>query len=159
MRLARALSLVSVLTPAALLSASSHAAITCGKPRSVESARGGPPPSLGPPEIGSSMSEVEASTKGLPPETIQRVVRDGFPAMRLCYEEALRPCPDLSGRVNVSFIIGSCGTVISAKVVESSLQSAKADACVVKAFRALEFPTFEGPPIKVQYPVRFTPGG
>src|SRR6185312_13816821 len=41
----------------------------------------------------------------LPPEAIQRVIRQNFGRMRLCYETGLRADPGLAGRVQVRFVI------------------------------------------------------
>src|SRR5512134_4145600 len=47
----------------------------------------------------------------LPPEVIQRIVRQNFGRFRLCYENGLRSNPDLKGRVAVRFLIGGDGLV------------------------------------------------
>ncbi|MFS8071890.1 MAG: AgmX/PglI C-terminal domain-containing protein, partial [Byssovorax sp.] len=53
-------------------------------------------------------------TSGLPPEVIQRIVRQNFGRFRLCYEAGLRSNPSLSGRVATKFVIGRDGAVIQA---------------------------------------------
>ena len=50
----------------------------------------------------------------LPPEVIQRIVRQNFGRFRLCYENGLRNNPNLQGRVAVRFVIGREGDVIAA---------------------------------------------
>ena len=45
----------------------------------------------------------------LPPEVIQRIVRQNFGRFRLCYENGLRTNPNLSGRVAVKFVIDRFG--------------------------------------------------
>ena len=47
----------------------------------------------------------------LPPEVIQRIVRQNFGRFRLCYENGLRNNPNLQGRVAVRFVIGRDGAV------------------------------------------------
>ena len=47
----------------------------------------------------------------LPPEVIQRIVRQNFGRFRLCYENGLRNNPNLQGRVSVRFVIGRDGAV------------------------------------------------
>ena len=80
----------------------------------------------------------------LPPEVIQRIVRQNFGRFRFCYENALRNNPSLQGRVAVRFVIGRDGAV----------------SCVVRAFYGLSFPQpDEGGIVTVVYPIMFTPGG
>mgnify|MGYP006314362019 FL=1 len=51
----------------------------------------------------------------LPPEVIQRIVRQNFGRFRLCYENGLRNNPTLSGRVSVKFVIDRSGAVSTAQ--------------------------------------------
>ena len=41
----------------------------------------------------------------LPPEVIQRIVRQSFGRFRLCYEDVLKTNPKASGRVTIKFVI------------------------------------------------------
>lgn len=100
----------------------------------------------------------EKPKSGLPPEVIRAVVRKGFASFRSCYEASLRPCPNLQGRVTVDFTIQpKTGRVSTAKAT-SDLGSDALHRCVAGKFKELEFPTFEGEPLKVVYPIAFTPG-
>jgi len=45
----------------------------------------------------------------LPPEVIQRIVRQNFGRFRLCYEDGLRKNPTLQGRVAIKFVIDRGG--------------------------------------------------
>ncbi len=94
----------------------------------------------------------------LPPEVIQRIVRQSFGRFRLCYEKGLAKDPSLAGTMRVSFTIGRNGKVTEAKD-SGTLKDAAVAACVVKAFRGLTFPEPEGGVVKVTYPVAFSPGG
>ena len=94
----------------------------------------------------------------LPPETILRVVRSGWGKFRLCYAAGLTPCPNLQGRVSLEFVIGYDGSVIRARVNDSDL-NADITRCVLKALYGLTFPRPVGGPVRVSYPVVFTPGG
>ena len=93
----------------------------------------------------------------LPPEVIQRIVRQNFGRFRLCYENGLRNSPNLLGQVTVSFVIGKDGSVsnVSAK---TDMSDASVSSCVSKAFYGLTFPTPEGGVVKVTYPITFSPG-
>jgi hypothetical protein len=95
----------------------------------------------------------------LPPEAIQRVVRQNFGRFRFCYEKALDHNPTLSGRVTASFVIGRDGGVSSVQNGGSDLADAAAVSCVVRAFYGLSFPQPEGGIVSVTYPIMFSPGG
>jgi len=94
----------------------------------------------------------------LPPEVIQRIVRQNFGRLRLCYENGLRTDPKLAGRVSVRFVIDRSGAVTSAQDGGSDLPNAGVVACVVRAFGNLSFPQPEGGIVTVVYPIVFNPG-
>jgi hypothetical protein len=96
---------------------------------------------------------------GLSPEVIQRVVRDNFGRFRLCYEAALRSCPNLQGRVAVKATIRPNGTVTNVRDGGSDVADSAVTRCVLKEFGKLEFPAFQGKPIQLSYPILFGPGG
>jgi hypothetical protein len=94
----------------------------------------------------------------LPPEVVQRIVRQSFGRFRLCYEQGLRSKPALAGRVSTRFLIGANGLVTTAQNAGSDLPDPAVVSCVVAAFGTLQFPE---PPdeavVAVTYPVVFTP--
>ncbi len=94
----------------------------------------------------------------LPPEAIQRVVRQNFGRFRLCYENGLRPSPNLSGRVTVRFVIARDGSVGSVADGGSDIPDRTVTSCVVRAFSGLSFPQPEGGIVTVSYPILFSPG-
>ena len=94
----------------------------------------------------------------LPPEVIQRIVRQSFGRFRLCYERGLRVNPNLQGRVSVRFVIGRDGTVANVQNGGSDLPDASVVSCVTRAFHGLTFPQPEGGIVTVTYPILFTPG-
>jgi hypothetical protein len=93
----------------------------------------------------------------LPPQVIQRIVRQNHGRFRLCYERGLGSNPSLEGRVNVRFVIGRQGAVTNATNGGSSLPAADVVNCVVKAFYGLSFPSPEGGLVTVSYPLSFSP--
>ncbi|HRI63791.1 MAG TPA: AgmX/PglI C-terminal domain-containing protein [Polyangium sp.] len=95
----------------------------------------------------------------LPPEIIQRIVRQNFGRFRLCYENGLRNNPNLQGRVGVRFIIGRDGNVTSASNGGSDLPDAGVISCVTRAFYGLSFPQPEGGVVSVVYPIMFASEG
>lgn len=94
----------------------------------------------------------------LPPEVIQRIVRQNFGRFRLCYETGLRQSPRLQGRVSVRFVIDRSGAVANASDAGSDLPSPAVIQCVVRSFAGLSFPQPEGGVVTVVYPILFAPG-
>ncbi|MEO5731517.1 MAG: AgmX/PglI C-terminal domain-containing protein, partial [Byssovorax sp.] len=100
----------------------------------------------------------ETSVVGrLPPETVQRIVRQNFGRFRLCYEKALGANPMLQGRVTARFVIGRDGAVSSVADGGSDIGSRAVVSCVVRAFYGLSFPQPEGGIVTVTYPILFSP--
>lgn len=92
----------------------------------------------------------------LPPETVQRIVRQNFGRFRACYESALTRNPSLEGRVSTQFVIGRDGSVASVADAGSSLPDAAVKSCVQQAFRGISFPQPEGGIVMVTYPIVFS---
>ena len=94
----------------------------------------------------------------LPPEVIQRIVRQNYGRFRLCYENGLRNNPNLQGRVSVRFVIGRDGAVSNVSNGGSDLPDSSVVQCVVRAYYGLTFPQPEGGIVTVVYPIMFSPG-
>jgi hypothetical protein len=94
----------------------------------------------------------------LPPEVIQRIVRQNFGRFRLCYENGLRNNPGLQGRVAVKFVIDRGGSVAMTNDAGSDIGDSNVVQCVVRAFGNLSFPAPEGGMVTVVYPINFNPG-
>ena len=95
----------------------------------------------------------------IPPEVIQRIVRQNYGRFRLCYEGGLRTNPSLTGRVSVRFVIGRDGAVSQVSNAGSDIPSPEVQQCVANSFYGLSFPQPEGGIVTVVYPIMFTPGG
>lgn len=93
----------------------------------------------------------------LPPEVIQRVVRQNFGRFKGCYENGLRNNPSLGGRVAVRFVIGRDGDVSNVANGGSDLPDAGVVSCVTRAFYGLSFPHPENGIVTVTYPIVFSP--
>jgi hypothetical protein len=93
----------------------------------------------------------------IPPEVIQRVVRNNFGRFRSCYMNGLRDNPRLEGRVVTRFSVDRQGLVSSAQDGGSSLPNPGVVSCVVKAFYGLTFPEHEGGLVTVVYPLAMQP--
>jgi hypothetical protein len=98
-------------------------------------------------------------TGKLPPEVIQRIIRQNFGRFRLCYENGLRTNPKLGGTVKVKFTITNAGAVSQPADSGSDLPDKAVVACVVKGFANLSFPQPEGGVVVVVYPIIFAPPG
>jgi hypothetical protein len=94
----------------------------------------------------------------LPPEVIQRIVRQNFGRFRLCYENGLRTNPNLQGRVAVKFVIDRSGSVSTTSDGGSDIPDQGVVSCVVRGFGNLSFPQPEGGIVTVVYPIIFNPG-
>ncbi|HEY6464113.1 MAG TPA: AgmX/PglI C-terminal domain-containing protein, partial [Polyangiaceae bacterium] len=93
----------------------------------------------------------------LPPETIQRVVRESFGRFRACYEPALGQNPSLQGRVSTRFLVARDGVVSFSVDAGSDLPDARVVSCVVRAFTSVTFPAPAGGTVEVTYPIVFSP--
>ncbi len=93
----------------------------------------------------------------IPPEVVQRIVRQNYGRFRMCYENGLRSNPNLSGRVTTRFVIGRDGSVANASNGGSDLADPGVVSCVVSAFYGLSFPTPENGVVTVSYPIAFSP--
>jgi hypothetical protein len=95
----------------------------------------------------------------LPPEVIQRIVRQNFGRFRLCYQTGLDKDSKLAGMVATKFVIDATGAVSrSDRDASTTLSDAAVVSCVVRAFSNLSFPQPEGGIVTVIYPLNFEPG-
>ncbi len=94
----------------------------------------------------------------LPPEVVQRIVRQNFGRLKLCYTEGLRKKADLAGTVSTQFVIDRSGAVSKvSRDAATNLPDADVVACVVRGFSNLSFPQPEGGTVTVTYPLIFEP--
>ncbi len=94
----------------------------------------------------------------LPPEVIQRVVRQNYGRFRMCYEQGLARNPNLQGRVAVRFVIGRDGAVSNVGNGGSDLPDSGVVSCVISAYYGLSFPSPDNGIVTVVYPISFSPG-
>jgi hypothetical protein len=93
----------------------------------------------------------------LPPEVIQRIVRQNYGDLRKCYETGLAKDPSLTGRVTTKFVIDRAGAVSSVQDGGSDIPDATVVTCVLGVFGGLKFPQPEGGIVTVVYPIVFSP--
>jgi tetratricopeptide (TPR) repeat protein len=105
-----------------------------------------------------SVRQGSAQVSGrIPPEVIQRIVRQNFGRFRLCYEAGLRVDPTLQGRITTKFTIKTDGSVSNITDGGSTLPSEAVRRCVRTAFTGLSFPAPEAGVVTVNYPINFAP--
>lgn len=93
----------------------------------------------------------------LPPEVIQRIVRQNEGRYRFCYQQALKTNPELEGRVTVKFLIARDGSVAFSADGGSDIPDPGVRQCVVSSFTQLSFPAPDSGVVTVVYPIVFSP--
>lgn len=88
-------------------------------------------------------------------EAVDGVVRRHWNELKSCYEKELNKDPNLAGKVAMSFVIGSTGDVSEARVAETSLNNAPAEACMVQNALRWKFPVPRDGRVEVTYPFIF----
>jgi hypothetical protein len=89
---------------------------------------------------------------------IDAVVSANKHRIKDCFNAGLQLDPDLSGRVNLKFIIGKTGAVSKSEVKETTLSHAETEACMVAVAKSMQFPEPEGGGIViVTYPFVLAP--
>jgi hypothetical protein len=116
-------------------------------------------PSTEPSKPPSDTKKVTSATSsgakpGLAPAAIAKVVKGNQSRIRACYDRALLSNPDAAGRIDVKLEIARTGKVSSAKAGDESTLAASLNACVLKVFKAMKFPSSKSS-TKVSYPVVF----
>ncbi len=92
----------------------------------------------------------------LPPEVIQRIVRQNFGRFRMCYESGLKRDPTIEGKVAVRFVIDTNGEVSSVSDAGSTMPDKSIVSCVQRALGGLSFPMPEGGIVTVVFPIVFS---
>jgi hypothetical protein len=119
-----------------------------------DGARPPPPP---PPALTGGSSNAVMVNGRLPPEVIQRIVKQHLSQVKRCYEKGLVANPNLQGQVRVKFIIDRSGSVSSAYDGGSDIGDKGVVQCVVHVFESMSFPEPEGGIVTVVYPFSFQP--
>jgi Ca-activated chloride channel family protein len=95
----------------------------------------------------------------LPGDVIRRVALGGASRMRQCYEAGLRSRPNLAGRVNLRFVIGQGGEVLSAMDGGNSIGDSSTVNCLLIALRSLAFPRPSSGFVTVTLPITLVVNG
>ena len=94
-------------------------------------------------------------TGRIPPEVVQRIMRQQYGRYRLCFQNGLRNNPNLSGRVTIRFIIGRDGAVSSVSNGGSDMPDPGVINCVLNSTYGLSFPAPDNNIVTVVYPITF----
>ena len=106
--------------------------------------------------------EARGSSRGSKDEAegddiIQRVVRQNRRPIRQCYERQLQEDPELSGQIMMKWVIGPTGEVVEVSVVESEMESAGLEQCLIEQIGEWTFPEPDGGgEVRVNYPFNFS---
>jgi DNA-directed RNA polymerase subunit RPC12/RpoP len=87
---------------------------------------------------------------------VQRLLRQRFDRVRLCYEQALARLPKLQGRISLRLVIDRDGRVPSISSFGSDMGDSDMVGCVVASFAGLVFPAPEGGIVTVLAPLHFS---
>jgi len=93
----------------------------------------------------------------LAPEVVQRVVRQNFGRLRVCYDHGLKANAKLEAVLWASFTIQHDGSVTDVKW-KGSTPNADFMNCLTQAFERMSFPAPESGVVEVKCPTAFTPG-
>lgn len=69
------------------------------------------------------------------PEAIQEVLLEHNSAIRYCYERELKRNPNLKGKLSVRITVGADGHVTKAEIVNSTLNNARVERCILARIR------------------------
>lgn len=92
----------------------------------------------------------------IPPEVVQRIVRQHAGLQKFCFLQGLRSNPNLQGRVTVRFIISREGAVSNASNGGSDLPDSNVVQCVIRSFYGMSFPAPENGIVSIVYPIMFS---
>jgi hypothetical protein len=87
---------------------------------------------------------VEPIMGALDKADIDTVVSANKHRIKDCFNAGLQLNPDISGRVNLKFIISKTGAVSTSEVKETTLNHAETEACMVDVAKSMQFPEPEG---------------
>lgn len=95
---------------------------------------------------------------GLEREQVRRVIRAKRGQYRACYEKRLQVERDLNGKIIMKFVIGAGGEVLTAIVLESTMNDAQVEGCLRRRMLKWRFPKpVGGGTVTVRYPFLFKP--
>jgi hypothetical protein len=94
----------------------------------------------------------------LRPSAVTGAVASRFDRFHACYERALENRPELGGRVELRFDVGSDGRAVGATARSSTIEDQEFLSCLTASVGGLTFPAAETGDTGVTYPLFFEPG-
>ncbi len=105
-------------------------------------------------------SEGELSVRGgLSGDIIRQVVNANLASVKYCYEKGLKKNPELKGKVVVEFMIGTDGSVMSSKIIGTTMHEKDVEQCIAMVIRRWIFPRPYSGTVDVKFPFIFVPAG
>ena len=90
---------------------------------------------------------------------VDAVIKRNMAQIRYCYQRELTKNPSLAGKITVKFVVAKDGSVSSAEIKLTTMQSSAVESCVVSRIQRLQFPAPKGGGIAIiSYPFVFSPG-
>ena len=97
---------------------------------------------------------------GLSQEVVGRYIQKYWNQFKYCYERELSKDPNLAGKVTMTFTISGNGRVSDASIIQTSMNNANVEECVLRVVRRIHFPEPKGGgEVIVTYPFMFTTAG
>lgn len=97
---------------------------------------------------------------GLDRDVIARVIKKYQRQIKFCYEKELTKNPNLYGKIVTFFVIAADGSVQTASVVETEMNSEPVESCIVRNIQRWRFPAPKGGgSVEVRYPWVFKSAG
>lgn len=102
----------------------------------------------------------QAKVEGaLDKDIIRRIVKAHINEVRYCYNQGLADDPELAGRVEVAFTIGTDGRVSKSEVSSTTMGETEVPQCVAQAVERWMFPKpANDESVQVTYPFVLEPG-
>lgn len=106
--------------------------------------------------VGAVKTEAPEVDGSLDSAAIARVVRARMRMVQDCYERELKRSPNISGKIEIEFTIGTNGRVEEALIASNAMGSAAVGNCIVSRIRRWRFPRPDGGSVTVTFPFIFT---
>ena len=87
---------------------------------------------------------------------INSVIIKNLEKIRYCYQNQLAKEPNIGGKITVKFVVSQDGSVTSASIKETTMNSSKVETCIRNRFMEFVFPKTESGITIVQYPFLFS---
>lgn len=103
-------------------------------------------------------SRIRTTGGSLSKAAVSKVIRKHIAKINACYESQLRTSPQLSGKLTVSWVINTNGSVSNVRQVLASIKSPALVKCAFKIIKRMRFPKPKGGKVKIKYPFVFQRG-